>query len=232
MIRAKVLSQEVVPGEYYDKRVYNLRILKTYKGAVGLNQTKDIRPHGSKQRSLFTKAYTSVGEKKCGIKLANDTVYLLTGTISGQKLRIGKCKWVQRWADVTPRQRMGIRRFYGDNCDCQISPCYAESCKKLQGCRKSGNFYDSDCEWRHSYCLVNADKSACAWHETEEYNKRHEWISYPLGIRHGSNLQKETSIRIWPFRQKMRTSMFYLWTKHISLTEKLDCTELFCLQSV
>ncbi|XP_073253385.1 metalloproteinase inhibitor 2-like [Porites lutea] len=75
------------------------------------------------------------------------------------------------WADVTPRQCMGIRRFYGDNCDCQISPCYAESCKKLQGCRKSGNFYDSDCEWRHSYCLVNADKSACAWHETEEYNK-------------------------------------------------------------
>lgn len=171
MIRAKVLSQEVVPGEYYDKRVYNLRILKTYKGAVGLNQTKDIRPHGSKQRTLFTKAYTSVGEKECGIKLANDTVYLLTGTISGQKLRIGKCKWVQRWADVAPRQRMGIRRFYGDNCDCQISPCYAESCKKLQGCRKSGNFYDSDCEWRHSYCLVNADKSACAWRETEEYNK-------------------------------------------------------------
>ena len=67
MIRAKVLSQEVVPGEYYDKRVYNLRILKTYKGAVGLNQTKDIRPHGSKQRSLFTKAYTSVDEKECGI---------------------------------------------------------------------------------------------------------------------------------------------------------------------
>ena len=159
-----MLSQELVPG---DRRVFNLRILKTYKGAVGLNQTKDIRPHGSKERRLFTKAYTYV--KKCGIQLANDTVYLLTGTISEQNLRISKCKWVQRWADVTSRQRMGIRRFYGDNCNCQISPCYSGPCKKLQGCRKSGNFYNSDCEWRHSYCLVNADKSACTWRETEEY---------------------------------------------------------------
>ena len=167
VIRAKVLSQEVFPENF--TRVFNLRILKTFKGGVRLNQTEGIRPYGSRQRSLFAKAYTASYDSLCGIELANDTVYLLSGSIWGRKLQVSLCGWNPKWDDVTARQRIGVRRFYGANCDCQISRCYGE-CEKLKGCGGGmGEVSSSDCEWGHSYCLKNAKGTACAWRETTEY---------------------------------------------------------------
>lgn len=167
MVRAKVLSQEIQE----ETRVISLRILKTYKGASEVNQTEGIQVYGSRQRSLLAKAYTPKDSGLCAVDwLTNDTVYLISGKIFNAKLRLHLCSsWVVEWSRVTQRQRAGIRRFYGPNCACQISPCYGNHCAKLTGCRMSRILHPSDCEWGHSYCLKTADGTACSWRETAEY---------------------------------------------------------------
>lgn len=115
VIRAKVLSHGLVT-ENNKTRVYNLRIQKVYKGEENLNQTDDIRPYGSHQRSLFAKAYTPVSGARCGVKLDNNTLYLLSGTIRRRKLQLSRCKWFLSWSTITSRQRKGIRGSYAKNC--------------------------------------------------------------------------------------------------------------------
>ena len=169
VVRAKVLSQEIQE----DSMVIGLRIVKTFKGASAVNQTEGIQVYGSRQRSLFAKAYTHKDGSMCGVEwLENGKVYLIAGKISNAKLNLHMCtSWIAEWTQVTQRQRVGARRFYGPNCDCQISPCYGNDCPKLKGCNTSEylNPADNDCEWRHSYCLKNANGTACAWQETAEY---------------------------------------------------------------
>ena len=169
VVRAKVLSQEIEE----ESRAIGLRILKTYKGAYELNQTEGIQVHGSRQRTLFAKAYTPLSAGACAVDwLTNDRVYLMTGKISNAKLRLHFCRsWVSEWAKVTQHQRVGVRRFYDANCECQISPCYQSDCRKLKGCDNSRyiNPRDNNCQWFHSYCLKNANGTACAWRETAEY---------------------------------------------------------------
>lgn len=168
VVRAKVLSQEIQE----ESLVIGLRILKTFKGASELNQTEGIQVYGSRQRSLFAKAYTHKDGAACGVDwLENGKVYFITGKIFNSKLKLHLCRWIAKWSQVTQRQRAGARRFYGPNCDCQISPCYGDNCPKLKGCNTSEYFNptNNDCEWRHTYCLKNTNVTACAWQETAEY---------------------------------------------------------------
>ena len=169
MVRAKVLSQEMQD----ESLVIGLRVMKTFKGGSALNQTEGIQVYGSRQRSLFAKAYTYKESAMCGVNwLENGKVYLVAGKIFNSKLRLSLCGvWIAEWSQVTQRQRVGIRRLYAPNCDCQITPCYGDHCAKLKGCNSSGyiNPTDNDCEWRHSYCLKNANETACAWQETADY---------------------------------------------------------------
>ena len=163
------MSQEVKE----ESLVIGLRILKTYKGASELNQTESIQVYGSRQRSLFANAYTPKDSGACAVDwLTDGKVYLITGKISHKKLRLHLCStWVEEWSQVTQRQRVGVRRFYEPNCACEISPCYGNDCSKLKGCVKSPYMHMSynNCESRHSYCLKNADGTACSWRDTAEY---------------------------------------------------------------
>ena len=167
MIRAKVLSQELIKENF--TRVFNIRILKTFKGGVRLNQTEGIRVYGSNHGSLFARAYTASYDSVCGVTLANDTVYLLSGHIWRRKIQLSLCGWNQLWSEISPRQRVGIRHFYGENCECQISPCYMEHCEKLKGCGRPSGIHYGDCEWDHSYCVKKTDGKTCSWRETTEY---------------------------------------------------------------
>lgn len=170
VVRAKVLTKEI-QGE---SLVIGLRIMKTFKGGSAMNQTEGIQVYGSRQRSLFAKAYTYKDGAGCGVDwLVNGKVYLISGNILKSKLRLGLCgPWIAEWSQVTQRQRVGVRRFYEPNCACQITPCYGDDCATLKGCNTgSMNHLDNDCEWRHSYCLKNANGTACAWRETADYKK-------------------------------------------------------------
>lgn len=169
VIRAKVLSQEIEGWN----RVIGLRILKTYKGATRLNETGEIQYYGSKQRSLFAKAYTAKDGGTCGVDwLTNGSRYIIAGRIWKGKLRLSLCNFMQEWSEVLTRRvvRNGLKRFYGPNCGCQLSPCYGGDCGKLQGCGTTIMTPSRNpCEWNHSYCVKNSNGTACAWHETPEY---------------------------------------------------------------
>ena len=169
VVRAKVLSQEEYQNNF--TRIFDLRILKTYKGADRLREVESVQVYGSRQRSLLAKAYTTTFDDLCGVALTNNKVYLISGRIWKGKLQLNLCNWNQEWSEITVRQRLGVRRFYGQNCKCQISPCYTVLCKKLKGCGKSSGIHSNSCEWRHSYCLENANGAACSWRDTADYKK-------------------------------------------------------------
>ena len=169
VVRAKVLAQKLTNET--DHLQYNLRILKTYKGAAELNQTEGIKVHGSRGRSLYANAHTASDDTLCGVPwLQNGTVYLLAGHIHRNTLWLSLCSWNQVWSSVTDRQRAGIRRFYGENCECNVGWCGACT-GKLKGCDTPKFFHYNTCELLHSYCLKNSDNNACSWRETAGYKK-------------------------------------------------------------
>ena len=101
VIRAKVLFQE----EYLDNftRIFDLRILKTYKGEHRLHEMDSVNVYGSRQRSLFAKAYTFTLDSLCGVKLNNNKVYLISGQVRKRKLELNQCHWNQEWPQITVR---------------------------------------------------------------------------------------------------------------------------------
>ncbi len=160
VIRAKVLSQKV----NNDSRVFDLEILQTFKGASEVNQTEGIHVNGSGQGSLFAKAYTHRDSATCGVSLTNGTVYLLGGLIRNGTLKLYLCDLNEKWSQVTPNQRDGFSRFYGQNCECQVSrACTWDGWGELKGCAD-----DSVQSRDNSYCVKNDDETACSWNCTSK----------------------------------------------------------------
>lgn len=190
MIRAKVLSEsteaplqteapdtallENIPAEFIQEQVYSLRILKIYKGALEINSTEGIQVYGSRQRTLRAKLYTPARASSCNVPLRNGTVYLLTGQILNRRLRTGGCKWRTEWSQITRKQRAGIRRFYGENCMCQVGMCFGSNCKRmLKGCDKVEwrAPMKETCKSKYSYCMRDWQGNKCAWRITTAYKK-------------------------------------------------------------
>lgn len=172
-VYAKVLPKNhTEEGEKHKIRVYDLEILKIYKGVDFLiaNQTNvtvnGAQVNSSSEVGLPAKAYAS------GVKLKHNTEYLLIGIIKDEKIRLNLGSMLEQWSQVTSAYRAGISGIYAQNCECQITPCFGKPCKPLKGCdvppRQLREFYQG-CEWRHSYCVENEAGSACSWHETAEY---------------------------------------------------------------
>lgn len=163
-----VLPENQTTEGYKHNRVYDLKILKVYKGRDKIhNHTEVIRANG--ETGLFAKAYT------VAVTLRSSIEYLLAGSIRMKKIQLNVGSWIQPWPEVTLAQRVGIRGMYAQNCQCLITPCFGEpGCDQLallKGCNVSQQlreFYQS-CEWRHSYCLKNSEGTACSWHETAAY---------------------------------------------------------------
>ena len=190
VIRAKVLSEsteeprqtespqtallENIPAEFIQEQVYTLRILKIYKGALEINNTEDVEVHGSRGRTLRAKLYTPARASSCHVPLRNGTVYLLTGQILNGRLRTGGCKWRTEWSSITRKQRAGIRRFYGENCMCQVGMCFGSNCNRmLKGCEKvewRAPMKES-CKRRESYCMRDWSGDTCAWRISDDYKK-------------------------------------------------------------
>lgn len=190
VIRAKVLSEstekplqteppetaieEDIPAEFIQEQVYTLRILKIYKGAREINKTEGVEVYGSRRRTLRAKLYTPARASSCHVPLRNRTVYLLTGQILHGKLRTGGCKWRTEWSLITRKQRAGIRRFYGENCMCQVGMCFGSNCNKmLSGCDKVEwkAPMKEHCKSKHSYCMRDWSGDACAWRVSDEYKR-------------------------------------------------------------
>jgi len=190
VIRAKVLSEsteaplqtespetallENIPAEFIQEQVYTLRILKIYKGALEINSTEGIKVYGSRKRTLKAKLYTPARASSCNVPLRNGTVYLLTGQILNRRLRTGGCKWRTEWSQITRKQRAGIRRFYGENCMCQVGMCFGSNCNRmLKGCDKVEwrAPMKETCKSKYSYCMRDWQGNKCAWRITTDYKK-------------------------------------------------------------
>ncbi|XP_020607996.1 metalloproteinase inhibitor 4-like [Orbicella faveolata] len=190
VIRAKVLSEtteeprqtespetalwEHIPEEFIQEQVYTLRVLKIYKGGLEINNTEGVNVYGSRQRTLQAKLYTPARASSCHVPLRNGTVYLLTGQILNGRMRTGGCKWRTEWSSITRKQRAGIRRFYGENCMCQVGMCFGSNCNKmLKGCEKvewRAPMKES-CKRRESYCMRDWSDNTCAWRISDDYKK-------------------------------------------------------------
>ena len=162
LLHKKLPISSVFSEPYSGVRVFQLEILETFKGASRLNQTEGIHGNGPGQRSLFAKAYTPRYDSMCGVSLRSGTVYLLGGYIRKGKLQLELCSLNEKWSQVTPGRRLGISRVYGQNCECQISPCYVgNSCGDLKGCT-----YHSELRRHSPYCLKSANGTSCSWSNT------------------------------------------------------------------
>lgn len=173
-VRALVLPKNKTTEGYKHYRVYDLRILKIYKGGKTLGLIEDKWVHVENITingtiGLFVKAHT------VAVKLENSTVYFLAGSVRNKTIQLNLGSWIQPWSELTKAQRAGIRRMYSQNCKCQITPCFtrkADCDHLLKGCNVSPHqlrtFYQG-CEWRYSYCLKDSEASACSWHETAAY---------------------------------------------------------------
>ena len=165
---------ENIPAEFIQEQVYTLRILKIYKGGLEINNTEGVQVYGSRKRTLLVKLYTPARASSCNVPLRNNTVYLLTGQILNKRLRTGGCKWRTEWSSITRKQRAGIRRFYGENCMCQVGMCFGSNCSKmLKGCDKVEwrAPMKETCKSKYSYCMRDWQGNACAWRITSDYKK-------------------------------------------------------------
>ena len=188
MIRAKVISEsteeplrteppetallEDIPRELIQEQVYTLRILKIYKGGADIKQTKGTEVYGSRRRTLLAKLYSPARASSCHVPLRNGTVYVLTGQILNRRLMAGGCNWRTEWSVITRKQRAGIRRFFGENCMCQVGMCFGSNCSKmLKGCEKVewSAPMKENCKSKHSYCVRQG--SECAWRISSEYKR-------------------------------------------------------------
>ena len=173
-VRALVLPKNQTSEGYKHNNVYDLRILKIYKGGKTFGITEDRRIRGQNitingEIGLFVRAHT------IAVKLKSSTVYFLAGSIRNETIHLNLGSWIQPWSKLTNEQRVGIRGMYSPNCKCQITPCFtwiADCDHLLKGCNVSENqlraFYQG-CEWRYSYCLKNSEATACSWHDTAAY---------------------------------------------------------------
>ncbi|XP_072175378.1 metalloproteinase inhibitor 1-like [Diadema setosum] len=115
--------------------------------------------------------------------------YLISGRMRGDKMEVTTCGMVEKWSDLTPAQRRGIRGAYGTQCSsCRIrgstvmsyyggSEIIDEMSSGLwskQDCfynpLASVTFGSEDCENKHSFCMKQAD-GGCAWEGLEPYNE-------------------------------------------------------------
>lgn len=168
--RAEVLPNNRSREENHRQGIFehDLQIQEIYKGE---EKFKEVSINITVENGSFVKAYST------HVQLRSSTEYFLAGSFKKGEIMLSQHSWVQPWKEVTSKQREGIERFYGQNCECHITlACFGEiACvQPLQGCQVSHDYHTmrkfyQGCEWRYSYCLKNREATACSWQETAEY---------------------------------------------------------------
>lgn len=137
-----------------DTRVYKVRIRKelkmTEKAQVALKSGRLLTP---------------LWDSMCGVKLETGKVYAIGGRITSLKARINICGFVQKWDELSQRQRKGLNRMYKQGCTCGIKRCRPPHCQKTRDfCTWSTFSFDNqvDCERMQGICLRSATNK-CHW---------------------------------------------------------------------
>ena len=144
-----------LPYQYRDQ-VYTLSILQVFQGQQLVQ--KNMFRSGSSYRADL---YTPSSSMSCRMPLQPGVEYLLVGKESRTgKLSAKFCNWHQKWAELTPEQRLGVQGRYTKGCQCFISMCFTKTCPKLlTGCHSDWKTFI--CRAKNQRC--EKSNGACRW---------------------------------------------------------------------
>ena len=162
-----------IPPMYIAPQVYTIRIVKIYKGENLINETEGAELHGSTSKNIKASLYTPSKGISCQVPLPIGEVYLLSGLVEENKLKMGFCDWRRKWHRLASGQLSGIRHNYRKNCHCSVGMCYGPQCNDmLKGCQGIdwSNPLKEECKRRYTYCKATSDKE-CQWVQTAQYER-------------------------------------------------------------
>ncbi|XP_068630534.1 tissue inhibitor of metalloproteinase [Battus philenor] len=96
-------------------------------------------------------------ESLCNVNLEPRETYVITGQIVYSQAFIHSCGYINKWRDVTPRQRKGFRLLYKQGCDCKVRVTRRRT-KSPNTCVTN---YDN-CFERNGICLHDRERR-CRW---------------------------------------------------------------------
>lgn len=141
---------------------YHIKVKKEFK-------MNEKTRHALSQGLIWTASDSSL----CGINLKQSR-YLIAGRMTGEKLFINLCHFVQEWSTLTVKQKKGFRRLYQQGCQCKIpdfSRPRSSNRTSVGRCdwdtSKDGKF---DCQNLYSVCAPSSHASnECVWLKSRAY---------------------------------------------------------------
>lgn len=152
---------------------YNTYITKVYRGHDALKKTffpkNNSETFNPRRQKVIM--YTSASSGTCGVYLQPGTKYLLSGTISNSKLKVGTCDLVVPFHELSRQQRAGIRGAY--DCRCSLKRCpIGQFCDIPAGsCEWGGHSLGKEikCDMKHRACKKIGNE--CLWLEDQKYER-------------------------------------------------------------
>lgn len=159
-------------------------IVARIRGVKNDNFTNYYRIKVNKVFKATEKALAAMGKKElvtpihdsmCGVELQKGKVYLLTGRMSDDKLRVSICNFHQEWSTLTVKQKKAFKLLYSKGCNCKIHTCrfWDKACKtphsnKCEWTTERGEH--ADCQTLESVCMKQSN-GACGWNMSFRYRK-------------------------------------------------------------
>ncbi|XP_063532332.1 tissue inhibitor of metalloproteinase [Cydia strobilella] len=95
----------------------------------------------------------------CGVTLKPRETYVITGHVTHLQAHVNLCEYVNKWREVTPRQRKGFRQLYKQGCTCKVK---TNGRGWRSGSPNTCFMRNDECYERHGICLHNRQQQ-CHW---------------------------------------------------------------------
>lgn len=112
---------------------------------------------------------TPMSDSLCGVDLTPGSTYVLSGRLVHGKAYVQLCDMVERWDQVSRRQRKGLRLLYRQSCQCEVVmgmphpgyPVPSDLCLWYTQPWRKG-FENEDCQASHAICMQQP-AGHCGW---------------------------------------------------------------------
>ncbi|XP_058795253.1 tissue inhibitor of metalloproteinase [Phymastichus coffea] len=164
-------SDFVIAAKVKEKMTQGLET--TYK--VKINRKFKLSNDSYNEHLYGGLLYTSSIESMCGVHLSLGESYVVSGRVVEGKPRVSLCDLVTKWAEVTKRQRKGLKGLYAKGCMCDVSYTSfsrkGEALHRANGklCAWEDNPGPMDCQEKHGICVSN--QGSCFWMPSRPYDQ-------------------------------------------------------------
>lgn len=145
------------------KIIYSIYIEKIYKGDEFMVPKR------------LVKLTTAPMGSMCGVTfLEPNQKYILSGRLSGGELSIKLCDYIQKYQDVTKRQKQGLKYHWKKECDnnCEVGICFGHFCPNdsvPEVCMLDISS-EEQCEIKYARCSRIKD-GECAWYGKKDFRE-------------------------------------------------------------